>query len=81
MLSYDHLIEKPLFLNIVYVLRSYVILLRERKQHTVTFQDMANLCDHVVKYMLSFKGVDCTDSEVIIQLFNYYFQAIDYSLE
>lgn len=80
MLSYDFLIDRSLFLNMVCLLKSYIILLKERKHYCISFYDLNKLCDRAVRG-LALQNIDPTDPHALLTLFRDYFQAIDFSLE
>jgi hypothetical protein len=49
MLNHDFIVERGLFLNLVFLLRAYIILLREQKRYYISFQDLGLICDRVMR--------------------------------
>jgi hypothetical protein len=75
MLTFDFLIERSLFLNMVYLLRSYILLSKERNNYYVSFAELIKICDKIIKRM-SRVTVDATDRELLTTHLHDYFSSI-----
>lgn len=49
MLNHDFLIEKGMFLNLVFLLKSYIILLRQQKHYYISFHDLGLICNNIMR--------------------------------
>lgn len=80
MLNHDFIVERGLFLNLVFLLRAYIILLREQKRYYISFKDLGLICDRVMR-RLSMEPPEGNAEALLLSLLRDYFQAIDYPLE